>query len=96
MPSPKKKGRKKYSGFSLDSFEAEDDNAPIPIYTDSHERVPEADMSADNPFYGQSSMAVPDPTKRSSKRRRVTVPGEEEEITVEEAEQREDGLMYTL
>ena len=96
MPSPKKKGRKRYTGFTLDSFDAEDqDAAPIQIYTDSHDRVPEIDMSADNPFYGESSNAQPEPTKRSSKRRKITVPGEGEQ-TVEEAEQREDGLVYVL
>ena len=96
MPSPKKKGRKRYTGFTLDSFDAEDDDAaPIEIFTDSNDRVPEVDMSADNPFYGESSPAHPEPTKRSSKRRKIMVPGEGEK-TVEEAEQREDGLVYVL
>lgn len=95
MPSPKKKGRKRYTGFTLDSFEAEEDG-PIPIYTDSSDRVPEVDTSINNPFYGESTTALPDPRKRSSKRRKVTIPGEEEEQTVSEAEKREDGLVYVL
>jgi hypothetical protein len=96
MPSSKKKGRKRYTGFTLDSFEAEDEDAtPIQIYTDSHDRVPEVDPSADNPFYGKNSIAQPEPTKRSSKRRKITVPGEGEQ-TLEETEQREDGLVYVL
>jgi hypothetical protein len=95
MPSPKKKGRKRYTGFTLDSFEAEEDG-PIPIYTDSHDRVPEVDISADNPFYGESSTAVREPTKSSSKRRKIVIPGEEEEQTMSDAEQREDGLVYVL
>src|SRR5438876_1118206 len=45
----KKKKAKKYSGLSLESFTAEED--PIKIYTDSHERLPELDTSADIPFY---------------------------------------------
>jgi hypothetical protein len=95
MPSPKKKGRKKYTGFTLDSFGAEDDEAtPIQIYTDSHDRVPEVDLSADNPFYGEAS-APSEPTKRMSKRRKIIIPGEAEQA-VEEAEQREDGLVYVL
>jgi hypothetical protein len=93
MPSPKKKG-KKFSGFTLDSFGAEDD-VPIQIYTDSHDRVPEVDLSPDNPFYGEASSVVPEPTKRSSKRRKITVPGEGEQ-TIEELEKREDGLVYVL
>lgn len=95
MPSPKKKGRKRYTGFTLDSFEAEEDG-PIPIYTDSHDRVPEVDISSDNPFYGESSTAPPDPSKRSSKRRKIVIPGEEEEQTFSEAERREDGLVYVF
>jgi hypothetical protein len=94
MPSPKKRGRKKYTGFTLDSFEAEDDG-PIAIYTDSHDRVPEVDMSGHNPFYGESSQAVPGPTKRSSKRRKVSVTGKRDEM-VEGAEHRDDGLIYVL
>lgn len=93
MPSPKKRG-KKYTGLTLASFEAEDD-APIQIYTDSHDRVPEIDLSPDNPFYGEGSSAVPEPTKRASKRRKITVPGEGVQ-SIEELEKREDGLIYTL
>lgn len=94
MPSLKKKGRK-YKGFTLDSFEAEEDSTPIQIFTDSHDRVPEVDLSPENPFYGESSRSIPEPTKRSSKRRKVTVPGEGEH-TVDELEQREDGLVYVF
>ncbi|KAL5315532.1 hypothetical protein ACEPPN_016400 [Leptodophora sp. 'Broadleaf-Isolate-01'] len=94
MPSLKKKGRK-YKGFTLDSFEADEDTTPIQIFTDSHDRVPEVDLSPENPFYGESSRSIPEPTKRSSKRRKVTVPGEGEH-TVEELEQREDGLVYVF
>jgi hypothetical protein len=90
-----RKGRKKYTGFTLDSLEAEETDQPIQIYTDSHDRVPEVDMSVDNPFYGQGSVAHPEPTKRASKRRKITVPGEGEQ-SVEEVEQREDGLVYVL
>lgn len=94
MPSPKK-GRKKYTGFTLDSFEAEEETTPIQIYTDSHDRVPEVDDSAENPFYGQSTPVQSEPTKRSSKRRKVTVAGEGEQ-EVEDLEDREDGLVYVL
>jgi len=94
MPSPKKKGRKKYTGFTLDSFGPEEDRG-IQIYTDSHDRVPEADSSTDNPFYGLVTDTQPEPTKRSSKRRKITIPGEGE-LSLEEAEQREDGMVYVL
>ncbi|CZT43090.1 uncharacterized protein RSE6_03076 [Rhynchosporium secalis] len=95
MPNLKKKGRK-YTGFTLDSFEADEaSTTPIQIFTDSHDRVPEVDLSPENPFYGESGRSIPEPTKRTSKRRKVTVPGEGEH-TVEELEQREDGLVYVF
>lgn len=94
MPSPKK-GRKRYTGFTLDSFEAEEESTPIQIYTDSHDRVPEVDTSAENPFYGESKAAQPEPTKRTSKRRKVTVAGEGEQ-EIDDLEEREDGLVYVL
>ncbi len=97
MPSPKKnRGRKRYTGYTLDSFEAQEEDTPIPIYTDSHDRVPEVDMSQDNPFYGDSQTTEPEPSKtRASKRRKITVPGEGEQ-SIEDLEQREDGMLYTL
>jgi len=94
MPSPKK-ARKSYSGYSLDSFNAEEEAAPIEIYTDSSERVPEADLSADNPFYGPGSMRSSDPVKKTTRRGKVTIPGEGE-VPVEEAEARQDGIVYAL
>lgn len=93
MPSPRKS--KKYSGYTLDSFTAtEDPPAPIQIYTDSQDRIPEVDTSTDNPFYGAVA-ATPASTRRTSKRRKITIPGEGEQ-TVEDAEKRTDGIIYVL
>lgn len=94
MPTPRR-GRKKYSGFTLDNSQAEDEDTPIQIYTDSHDRVPEVDLSNDNPFYGPQPVAVPEPTKRSVDRRKVEIPGEGE-IPLDEAMQRQDGAVYVL
>lgn len=92
MPSPKKhKARRTYG---LDSFEIAED-APIQIFTDSMDRVPEVDMSDENPFFGVATRAESEISTRSSKRRKLNVPGEGER-TVEELEQREDGLIYVL
>ena len=94
MPSPKKHG-KKYKGFSLGGF-GEDEEESIQIFTDSKERLPEVDMSSDNPFYGQQVNASGEPSKRGSKRRKVApreANGTEEEIQDEE---RKDGLVYVL
>lgn len=85
---------KKYTGISLDSFRAEEE--PIEIFTDSKERVPEKQESADNPFYGEAGrVGGEEPALRRSKRRHVHVPGEGRQ-TVEEAMKREDGLVYVL
>ncbi|KUJ20494.1 uncharacterized protein LY89DRAFT_715880 [Mollisia scopiformis] len=94
MPSPRK-GRKHYTGFTLDSFEAEEEQTPIQIYTDSNDRVPEVDNNADNPFYGQGASVPSEPTKRSSKRRKIMVAGEGEQ-DIEDLEKREDGLVYVF
>jgi len=94
MPSPKKKGRKKFSGFTLDSFGAEEEGS-IQIYTDSHDRVPEVDTSTDNPFHGAAAVKHPEPTKRTSKRRKIAIPGEGEQ-TIDEVTEREDGMVVVL
>ncbi|RFU35335.1 hypothetical protein B7463_g968, partial [Scytalidium lignicola] len=92
MPSPKKRKSKRYTGFTLDSFEVDEEDAPITIYTDSQDRVPEVDLSAANPFYGEGSAPQPEPTKRASKRRKNIATGEEQL----EEETREDGLVYVF
>lgn len=103
MPSPrgKKRAKKTYTGLSMDSLTAVEDEASIKIYTDSHERIPEVDRSADNPFYGehqrpqQQELSEEGPAQRRSMRRQVVVPGEGRQ-TVDEALRREDGLVYVL
>ncbi|KAI0147327.1 hypothetical protein GGR57DRAFT_477104 [Xylariaceae sp. FL1272] len=92
--SPKKKSKKSYSGIGLDSFIAEDVEENIEIFTDSIDRVPEIDNSAENPFYGTGSTTVEEPTKRRSKRK-VTIPGEGKK-PVEEAVGRDDGMLYVF
>jgi hypothetical protein len=92
MPSPKKNRSRRTYG--LDSFEVAED-APIQIFTDSMDRVPEVDLSTDNPFFGDNQPAEAEPTKRASKRRKLRVPGEGDQ-SIEELEQREDGLIYVL
>ena len=93
MPGHRNTRTKKYTGISLDSFRAEEE--PIEIFTDSKERIPEKEVSADNPFYGETGRLGEEPVLRRSKRRHVHVPGEGRQ-TVEEAMKREDGLVYVL
>ncbi|KAI1078888.1 hypothetical protein F5B20DRAFT_546565 [Whalleya microplaca] len=96
MPSPRKKA-KKYTGLTLESFTAEEIENPIEIFTDTRDRVPEVDNTNENPFYGNqpASTAEAEPSKRRSKRKHVTIPGEGRR-TIEEAIQREDGLVYVF
>lgn len=97
MPTPKKRKSKKYTGLTLESFRAETIDAPIQIFTDSRDRVPEKDTTTDNPFYAAASAnaSAREPAKRRSPRKHVTIPGEGSE-TIEEAIQREDGIVYVL
>lgn len=91
MPSPKKKKGGKYNGFSL---ETEKGSSSIEIFTDSNDRIPELDASDENPFYGDA-VAAPEPTKRSSRRQKVIVPGEKDQ-SVDELVGRRDGLVMNL
>ncbi|KAK8098627.1 uncharacterized protein PG998_014113 [Apiospora kogelbergensis] len=61
LASSRKKRTKKYTGISLESFNAEEVDEPIEIFTDSRDRVPQVDRSEDNPFYGETSAPVADP-----------------------------------
>ncbi|KAK5652752.1 hypothetical protein OQA88_9605 [Cercophora sp. LCS_1] len=89
MPSPKKTN----SNYVLDSFSAVNE-ADIAIYTDSHERIPEVDNSAENPFYSTQTIQPPSAPRRS-KRQTVSIPGEGK-ISVEEAVKRNDGVLVVF
>ncbi|KAI0408326.1 hypothetical protein F4802DRAFT_407341 [Xylaria palmicola] len=92
MSTPKKKA-KKYTGFTLDSFRAEDIEDDIEIFTDSRDQLPEVDDSVENPFYGDHVVA--EPSKRRSKRKPVIVPGEGRQ-SVEDAVKRTDGVLVVF
>ncbi|KNG85125.1 hypothetical protein ANOM_007095 [Aspergillus nomiae NRRL 13137] len=88
-PSGRTKRSKKYTGFSLDSF---DDNAQggsdIQIYTDSRDRIPEPDESEDNPFCKKPTA----PTRFS--RRRAEQSKRDKEV--DESVKRDDGMTYVF
>ncbi|KAE8158847.1 hypothetical protein BDV40DRAFT_274760 [Aspergillus tamarii] len=88
-PSGRPKKSKKYTGFSLDSF---DDNAQggsnIQIYTDSRDRIPEPDESEDNPFCKR-----PTAPTRFSRRRAEQIKRDKE---VDESVKRDDGMTYVF
>lgn len=91
--SPKKSRAKRSTDIALDSFEIHDDEAPIQIYTDSENRLPQADGSTENPFYGEAGIAASTAPVRRSSRNKKSAAAEEK---VEETLQREDGLLYVL
>ncbi|KAI5923399.1 hypothetical protein F4810DRAFT_205273 [Camillea tinctor] len=94
-PTPRKKKAKKYTGLTLESFTAEEMDDPINIFTDTRDRLPELDSSAENPFYGNDPAPVEEPSKRRSKRKQVSIPGEGKQA-IEDAVRRDDGIVYVF
>ncbi|RDW94523.1 hypothetical protein BP5796_00286 [Coleophoma crateriformis] len=92
MPTPKRKTRNRILGFSMSEDE---ENEPIQVWTDSCERRPEVDRRPENPFLDNDSTAMPEPTKRKSKREMILIPGVGD-VTIEEAQARTDGAIYTF
>ncbi|KAK4198616.1 hypothetical protein QBC40DRAFT_283472 [Triangularia verruculosa] len=94
MPTPK---RARNQTHTLDSFTEPASDESFQIHVDSNERIPEVDRSIDNPFYVDPSRpAAPVSPRRSQRQRQmVSVPGEGK-ISLEEAIQREDGLVTVL
>ncbi|KAL2003021.1 hypothetical protein VTN02DRAFT_5256 [Thermoascus thermophilus] len=94
-PSRPKKG-KKYTAFSLESFEEDpsENHGKIEIFTDSRDRIPELDESEGNPFYKKPSAAESSEhaTSRTSKRRKAD--GIKRDKEVDEAIKRDDGMFY--
>ncbi|KAK9426434.1 hypothetical protein SUNI508_02875 [Seiridium unicorne] len=95
VASPRKRKAKTYTGVSLESFRAEEIEEEIPIFTDSRDRLPEVDDSAANPFYGNTAEDQQPSTRRSSRVKKVLVPGHGR-IPVDEAVQRGDGIVYVF
>lgn len=102
MPTPRKnKKNRRHVGFSLySSMEDEETSSDnkIQIYTDSKDKVPELDPSEDNPFLEQPSQAAPppEPSKIRSSRKRKASQGAEVKREIEEAFNREEGMVYVL
>ena len=97
MPTPRKNKRnKRHVGFSLDS-DAESEGG-IQIFTDSQDKVPELDLSEENPFIDHPLKRDPPEVSRkakSSKKRKA----ESESIskdTIKETFDHERGMVYVL
>ncbi|KAK4547764.1 hypothetical protein LTR36_000722 [Oleoguttula mirabilis] len=93
MPSSrkiKKHGRfHSINGFDLYDDEREARKEQVDIYTDPNARVPEMDEAEDNPFIGPKKS-----TSRPQRKGRRAPTAEEQEM--EEAAQREEGVVYVF
>ncbi len=101
MPTPRKRGRKRHVGFSLDSSLEDDDadsEGKIQIYTDSKEKIPELDMSEENPFIDrpQQEVSFNEPRKTRGSRKRKVASITSSNPDIEEAFDREEGMVYVL
>lgn len=101
--SPRKQGKKRHNGFSLEIDVTP--NEEVAIFTDSRDQVPHLDESPNNPFYSapKSKKRVfmsddePAVTPGPSKRRRVaTKEAKKLDPQVEEAIQNDEGMVYVL
>lgn len=102
MPNPRKRRNKRHVGFSLYSSMEDDGDAgsetQIEIYTDSKDKVPELDPSEDNPFYDQYAQesASPGPHKKKGSKKRKAEHSLDASTEIEEAFNREEGMVYVL
>lgn len=97
VSSPRKSRKtKRYNGFSLESFRAENGDAEsIQIFTDNRDKVPEADASETNPFIDNGEGARTKKLAGSSKRRKVTSE-KPMDSQVQEAIDKDEGMVYVL
>ena len=102
MPNPRKKRNKRHVGLSLYSSMEDDGDVgsenQIEIYTDSKDKIPELDPSEDNPFYDQHAQTVgfPERQKRKGSKKRKAAHSIDASTEIEEAFNREEGMVYVL
>ena len=101
MPNPRKR-RNKNVEFSLygsmeDVGSATSENQ-VEIYTDSKDKIPELDLSEDNPFYDQHDQTIgfPEPRKVKGSKKRKAEHSIDTSAEIEEAFNREEGMVYVL
>ena len=102
MPNPRKRRNKRHVGFSLyNSIEDDGDMGSenkIEIYTDSKDKIPELDPSEDNPFYEQhvQTIGFPESQKKKGSKKRKAEHSIDASAEIEEAFNREEGMVYVL
>ena len=70
----------------------------IEIYTDSKDKIPELDPSEENPFYDQHAKTVvsAEPRKLKGSKKRKAEHSVDSSAEIEEAFNREEGMVYVL
>lgn len=101
LPTPKRSRKaKRYNGFSLESFSAENDESgnAIQIFTDSRDKLPELDETEDNPFITRAENGASSGKKvaGTSKRRKLSGESAKKDLEVEKNVGRADGMVYVL
>ena len=102
MPNPRKRRNKRHVGFSLYSSMEDDGDVDsenqIEIFTDSKDKVPELDPSEDNPFFDQNAqtLASVEPCKTKGSKKRKAEHSIDASREIEEAFNREEGMVYVL
>ena len=99
-PSPRRgRKNKRYNGFTLESFKADDDNGNrVQIFTDNRDKVPEMDTHESNPFLEPAAPADnPRPKRLVCGTKRQKVSGEKQtDPQVEQAIKNDEGMVYVL
>ncbi|KIW65481.1 hypothetical protein PV04_07738 [Phialophora macrospora] len=100
-PTPRRNRKnKRYNGFSLESFSAEDESrGQIQIFTDSRDTVPQVDHGRSNPFvdHEMSGEASSSQTVAgTSKRRKVSGEKKKVDPQVAAAIQEDEGMVYVF
>ena len=100
--SKRSKKSRRYNGFSLESFSVDegDSSNQIQIFTDSKDKIPELDLSENNPFIDHDDTAAGEstsskPVRRTSKRRKISGASQMDK-DVEEAIKNDKGMIYVL
>ena len=102
MPSPRKHKQPSNSNnsFSISALADEGDDeassSKIKIYTDSKERVPSMDEDENNPFLSRNAASKKKVIEVSQTTRRRVRPKSEKDKQMEEAAQKDEGIIYVL
>ena len=101
MPTPQKSRQsRRNNGFTLQGLspEAANGQAGVEIYTDSRDRVPELDMSHENPFVDHAAPTVNSPSSHfaSNPQKRKLRSSRKVDQQVQDALTNEEGMVYVL